>query len=205
MRTHVYHIYIYYILLIGHRNIIISPNMSRGTITIVENVHRVENVYTEEANGTEVVDDVISRIDNSGIFPPNHGFLRRIAWVESRFGNHSDTFRNDYHGGIWQVDEIGFNDTQDTSAHSNLIRKYELIQEKFNIDWRSVTWEDLRKPLYSGLAARLFLSNVVEPIPSDLCGQATYWKKHYNKSGSGTASKFVRDVNKLEETNISCP
>ena len=152
-----------------------------------------------------MVDDVVECIDNSSIFPSDNGFLRRIAWVESKFGNDRGTYRTDYHGGIWQVDEIGFDDTKNTAAHPSLARKYKLIHDYFNIDWKEVTWEDLRKPLYSGLAARLFLSNVKSKIPTTLCGQAAYWKKHYNKTGKGTVSKFVEDVNALEGTDISCP
>ena len=33
-------------------------------------------------------------------------------------------------------------------------------------------WNDLRKPLYSGLAARLFLLKIPAPIPSTLKDQA---------------------------------
>jgi hypothetical protein len=152
-----------------------------------------------EAKGKKVVEDVIRRIDNSGIFPPNNGFLRRIAWVESRFGKYPGTFRNDYHGGIWQVDEIGFRDTQNTTSHPKLKGKYEKICEKLKIDWENTTWEDLRKPLYSGLAARLFLGNLPSSIPDTLQGQAIYWKENYNKTGKGTAEKFIEDVEALEK------
>ena len=32
-----------------------------------------------------------------------NGFLRRVAYVETKFGMDEDTFRDGYHGGIWQV------------------------------------------------------------------------------------------------------
>ena len=69
-----------------------------------------------------------------------------------------------------------------------------------NIDWPTVRWEDLRKPLYSGLAARLKLSNVKVPIPlaSEIEEQGQYWKDYYNsKLGAGTVEKFVEDVEAL--------
>ena len=55
---------------------------------------------------------------------------------------------------------------------------------------------DLRKPLYSGIAARLFLSNTPEPIPlaSEIEMQGNYWKMYYNRNGAGTVQKFVDDV-----------
>lgn len=46
-----------------------------------------------------------------------------------------------------------------TKAGTGLLNaEYIRIQEAFGIDWRTVTWMDLQKPLYSGLAAALFIS-----------------------------------------------
>ena len=53
---------------------------------------------------------------------------------------------------------------------------------------------DLTKPLYSGIAARLYLGNVAKPIPLTLQGQATYWKLHYNRGGNGTEQDFIDRV-----------
>jgi hypothetical protein len=39
-----------------------------------------------------------------------------------------------------------------------LKKKYEIIKKELGIDWTKVKWEDLRKPLYSALAARLLLT-----------------------------------------------
>ena len=69
------------------------------------------------------------------------------------------------------------------------------IKHKLGIDWTQSSWEDLTKPLYSGLAARLFLVKIPAPIPSDLPGQAAYWKRYYNTvAGKGTVEKFIEDV-----------
>jgi hypothetical protein len=48
---------------------------------------------TKEGKGAVVVDDVISQIENSGILPSDKGFLRRVAWVESKFGTDPGTYR----------------------------------------------------------------------------------------------------------------
>ena len=76
------------------------------------------------------------------------------------------------------------------------LKKYwDKIKETLGIDWTSTTWNDLEKPLYSGLAARLFLARLSAPIPTDLASQAQYWKTHYNTvAGSGTVQKFIDDV-----------
>ena len=144
---------------------------------------------------------VVKKIDDSNIFPTDNKFLRRIAYVESKDGTHPNTYRPCYHGGIWQVDKIGFEDTQNTKAHPGLSKKFDEIEKIFGIKWREVKWEDLRKPLYSGLAARLLLSNKPGEIPpaNDVEGQAAYWKNHYNSAaGKGSEQKFIDDVRALE-------
>ena len=118
--------------------------------------------------------------------------------MESKDGTHPNTYREGYHGGFWQVDLIGFRDTQDKDSHHGLDSKFRNIKSNFDIDWPSVQWEDLRKPLFSALAARLKLSNVAASIPRDVEGQASYWKKHYNTSeGAGDVPKFIKDVNDM--------
>ena len=98
------------------------------------------------------------------------------------------------------MDKVGFAETQNVNAHRDLVKKHKLIKEKFGFDWMKVSWSDLTKPLYSGLAARLYLSNEQAPIPKDLIPQAKYWKNHYNtKAGSGTWQKFRDDVEALEK------
>ena len=160
----------------------------------------VDETLTSGASGSAVVHAVVRRIEDSNIFPSDNRLLRRIAYVESKDGTDSGTYRSGYHGGIWQVDEVGFQDTQDTTSHPTLATKLDKIQETFAINWRGAEWEDLRKPLYSGLAARLFLSNIPESIPvaSDIRAQGQYWKDHYNTAdGAGTVDKFVEDIKAL--------
>ena len=118
--------------------------------------------------------------------------MYRIACVESNFGNDANTYQDNYHGGIWQVDEIGFKDTQDVASHNKLTERFKQIQNAAGINWQSVTWEDLRKPIYSGIAARLFLLNNPTVIPTTVRGQAQYWKEYYNtEKGKGTVQDFI--------------
>ena len=102
-----------------------------------------------------------------------------------------NTYRDGYYGGIYQVDQIGFQDTQDVASHPGLANKYEAIMDNYGIDWPSVQYEDLEKPLYSGIASRLYISNNPLPIPEDRNGQAQYWKDHYNtQEGAGSVDNF---------------
>lgn len=157
-----------------------------------------DSTRVPESSGSAVVQATVTLIRRAGIFPDDHNLLRRIANVESKDGNDAGTYRKGYHGGIWKVNQTGFQDTQDTTAHPGLDAKFRAILREFDIDWPSVQWEDLRKPLHSGLAARLYLSNTEDPIPNDVTGQALYWKTYYNRNGNSTQEKFIRDVKALE-------
>ena len=145
---------------------------------------------TPEDKGQSVVREVVSQL--KAIFGDDHDFMYRIACVESDFGNHPNTYRDNYHGGIWQVDKIGFADTQNVASHPRLKARFEQIQAATGISWQNAIWEDLRKPIYSGIAARLLLLNIPAAIPTDLKGQAQYWKTHYNtEKGKGTVEDFI--------------
>ena len=160
----------------------------------------VDDTLREGTSGSAVVRAVIGRIEDTTIFPNDNQLLRRIAYVESRDGTDSGTYRNGYYGGIWQVDEMVFENTQDTTSHPALAAKLDAIQQIFGIDWRTLRWQDLRRPLYSGLAARLFLANVPAAIPfaSNLQAQGEYWNTHYNtNAGAGAVQRFVQDVQSL--------
>ncbi|XP_068744281.1 uncharacterized protein [Montipora capricornis] len=151
------------------------------------------SICTAKAKGPSVVKAVVDKINKLGIFPRDHKLLCRIAWVESKYGQDRRTYRTGYHGGIWQVDRIGH---RETKTQSGLLKYWNAIKTKLGIDWTRTTWSDLEKPLYSGLAARLYLARISASIPTDLSSQAHYWKKYYNTySGRGSAQKFENDVN----------
>ena len=151
-------------------------------------------------NGSAVVSACISRLQQSGIFnTSDNEMLRRIAYVGTNNGNNEDTYGSNYHGGIWAVDEDLFDETRGSAAHPDpiLATMHQSIWSNFSIDWSTVVWNDLRKPLYSALAARLYFYTVSESIPisSNVQAQATYWVTYYNTAGS--TSTFVTLVNEL--------
>ena len=87
---------------------------------------------------------------------------------------------------LYQVDQGMFTVTQSPSAINRLSQEIDEIKQNFSIAWQTVTWQDLTKPLYSALAARLYLQfknpNTVIPRSIDL--QATFWKTNYRVSGN---------------------
>jgi hypothetical protein len=145
-------------------------------------------------SGEDVVDAVVTKIDDSFIFGSDHRFLFRAAFMESNFGINSNTYATGFFGGIWQVTEANFLKTQDPA----LAPLFALIDQTFGIDWTLVTWEDLQKPLYSGLAFRLFLEAVGTPIPDGISKQGDYWKQFYNTDPTQTADTFTAGIQELE-------
>ncbi|XP_065832505.1 uncharacterized protein [Oscarella lobularis] len=165
------------------------------------------DVREPRAKGQAVVEETVRLIADSGIFPNDHGLLRKIAWVESRDGTHSSTFRDptsEAGVGIWQMDKTTFEDLR----NNYLKRKKELVQKiisTFGIDLTSVSREDLYESLIAALYARVLLVRFPEAIPSDDKGQAKYWKDHYNtKSGKGTPEKFLNDMRNLPRADQGC-
>ena len=64
---------------------------------------KVDDTRRPGAKGAEVVESVVNLIDAACIFPEDKLFLRRLAYIESSDGNDPKTYRENYHGGIWQV------------------------------------------------------------------------------------------------------
>lgn len=160
----------------------------------------VDLTLQPETAGTNVVLASIGLIEQAGIFPADNRLLRRVAYAETRDGVDITTYRPGYNGGIWQVDENIYNETQNIVANPQLTQLHSQIFEALGISWPTTTWVDLRRPLFSALAARLFFSTVSEAIPmaGDLVGQGEYWKRNYNSDPADTAELFVDRVNEFE-------
>ena len=166
----------------------------------------------DNASGPTVVEAVLDVIKNSGIFPPDHGFMRRIAYVETRDGTNisENTYENMIHNkiGIWGL--TGFflqNMRHNLKRHSsepeyqNLAAKSGQICEVFGVN---VTSENLnlRNPLVSGIAAHFYIlyQTVVNNVawPEDFGTQASFWASDFNFAASHTT--FEEGVMKLEGT-----
>ena len=154
-----------------------------------------ERACTAGEKGEDLVINYINPVLDC-IFPgtDDHNFMNRVAAVESEFGEHSGTYRTGYHGGIYQVDRIGFEDTKNVSSHPRLVNKTARVERITGINWLDIKWKDLRKPLYSGIAARLFVSNNEEEIPESIEKQAPYWKNKYNKSNKDVDKDIKRFI-----------
>ena len=150
----------------------------------------LEKLLNPEEKGSDVVRAVVLKIESAfptPSFAPGSSFLRLIAYVETKDGTVSSD------GGIWNVNKKAFEGTKDTKANANIKEKHDEIKKRFGVDWSQVQWSEMKKPLYSGLAARLVLYNIPDAIPVELDGQAKFWKTRYS-SATGSEQKFVDDV-----------
>lgn len=157
------------------------------------------------ASGTKVVLATISLINQANVFADDNRFLRRVAFAESRDGLDPNTFRAGYNGGIWQVDEQNFLKTTDRTTFPFLAEAggiYErLLGSDLNLDWTVAVWEDLRRPLISAVAARIFFELAEDDIPGigDVEGQGEFWKSSgFNTNDEDTVELFVDRVTNLE-------
>ena len=163
----------------------------------------VDLAQKHEMSGSKVVEAVVDRIARSEIFENDFGYIRRISWLETKDGLEKLTFRPNYHGGLWQMDEEVFKQTKDTNTYPTLTDKFVRIEAKFQINWISVLWNDLQKPLHCGLAVHmhLYMLTRVERIPLSVQDQAEHWKKNYNREHKQVVA-FVDEVVKIESKNL---
>ena len=107
---------------------------------------------------------------------------------------------------IWmfQVDQGMFDKTVSTNnaLSQNLTRA---IKEDFDIEWSSVKWSDLTKPLYSAIAARFYISlqlnsvnKLFDDIARDIPGQAKFWKDSYRDGGD--VSQFEERARRMQQS-----
>ena len=149
-----------------------------------------ERITEPGANGTSVVLLTIAHLQQTTVFADDNGMLRRIAYAETRDGRRKGD-------NIWQVSKDALLRTQ-VSNHPTLTVKHSLISRELEIDWVSVEWPQLEKPLYSAIGARLVLFLAPERLPdaSDIEGQALFWKRYYNPNGS--VEEFSGAAHELE-------
>ena len=168
----------------------------------------------DNANGSEVVEAVLQRLDKSHIFPADHRFMRRVAYVETRNGTvttATNTSHNLCHKavGMWGITENMLRSMKveiksNVTKYRELITASEDICAEFGVNVTGPEKLNMRNPLVSGIAARFYfyyqvlLNNMALPnneLPEDLEGQAIFFKESYTKADF---NKFLKDVNYQE-------
>jgi len=78
---------------------------------------------------------------------------------------------------------------------------YYQLREKLNIQWETLTYDDLRKPMISGLGASISIMLTKLPIPQTIQTQAEFWKLHYNQNPDQNIDDYT--VNSKSYENAS--
>jgi len=158
----------------------------------------VDRTRVPGTHGAGVVEAVAHAISESCVFPNDHRFLRRLAKVASNDGDDASTYRLGFDGGIWQVTQAEFQATK-TSALAQ--KYYGAILQASGIDWNQVSWSDLRKPLYSGIAEMLNLIRQMQltggDFPRTKETQAQFYEENMRGGASGEAYAFLQKTNGL--------
>lgn len=185
------------VLLVMHMAVCVSV-LSHGMTMTVD-----MTIIPGEA-GTDVVVATIELLEQLNVFPDTNRLLRRIAYAETRDGVDIGTYRRGYDGGIWQVDELIFLQTQDTNTYPELQPLLTRIQQITSLDWLRLPWNELRRPLFSGMAAIIYLTILPVDIPGtgNITGQARYWKQFYNSDPQDTEETFANAVEEFESIGM---
>ena len=79
-----------------------------SALCISLSVGQVDHTIVAGLAGENVVEAVVARIRQTGIFGDDRSFLRRIAYVESKDGNDRRTYRAGYNGGYGKLTKLHF-------------------------------------------------------------------------------------------------
>jgi hypothetical protein len=157
-----------------------------------------DKTLIEREKGKDVVDAVVNRIRSSNIFTEDYQLLRRMAYVETLDGESNSTYAT--RAGIWNVAEVYYNRTKDASLDSFHTK----INDLFSINWGSTTWNDLLKPFYNGLAARLYLQYLNMTIPQTIKDQASFWDQRYNRHDDWNNATFADRGEQFDNSTNIC-
>ena len=170
----------------GARNCIVNPRL-------------VSEI--SDTTGPKVVNDVLHKVECSGVFEDDNNFMRRLAYVETADGV------DETYIGIWgntsckMVHEL--NSTILSFNYSTLINQ---IRDDLRID---VLFEkrDCKKkvktPLVSYVLARFYLHVITVtnktqiPQSDDIFGQAEFWELYFKREDL-SAMDFIVKVNELK-------
>lgn len=151
---------------------------------------------TDGSTGEAVVVACVRLVRESNVFSEDHGTLRRIAYAETLDGTALPS-----NGGIWAVSKEAFESTQNQSISSTILADVEAV---FHITWSTVVYEqDLGKPLYSALAARIFIQQLQDSgqNTSSVDDQIILWTNHYTSSAHANSDTYLDAVENATTDN----
>lgn len=163
----------------------------------------IDLTLQRDSMGADVVRSVQSKLDDTNVFDAPSDlterqayelYLRESAYVESKDGTQYPLGVPD--GGIWRMSREVFEQTQ-VYDYPQL---FNAICEAFCIDWSSVNYDELRSPLYSGLATSIFLHHLyitnrtLLETSTDM-DKAVFWVTQFGESR--LAAQWISRVEQL--------
>lgn len=163
----------------------------------------VDLTLQRDTRGADVVRSVQSKLDDANLFdgPSTSAerqvyelFTRETAYVESLDGEEYPLGIHD--GGIWRVSRDIFQQTQQL----NLTELFDGICRTFCINWMDVQYNDLRNPLYSGIAMSIYLHHLyntnerLQETATDM-DRAIFWVTFFGESRLVT--QWLSRINEL--------
>ena len=134
-------------------------------------------------------------------------FMKNMAATETNVG--TDTL-GDYSFGATQIDPVRYRDIIDRATGpegekrmgiANTFLKEQLNRPDFDISGLDLIKEG-HNPYISAALTRMGLLNIPESVPSELEGQADYWKRHWNtEAGKGTPQQFMAQASQYFPQN----
>ena len=164
----------------------------------------------ETISASQTANQLLSSMEGKAKLSNVSDFMTNLAMQESQLGKQvSDVSYSPY-----QIDPIGYKDFVERAdvnqpgkggyARERVNFVNEFLKDMgygedfdiagFSFDKNSVS-DELREPLIGALITRMRLGSMQEAIPTDLEGQADYWKDYWNtKAGKGKPEEFVNQV-----------
>ena len=163
---------------------------------------RTDLTLKKQAVGAAVVESVVDLITESCVFDDDALFLRRIAFVETMDGHNPRAFeRNgtEFYGGIWQIEKEAYKLTKQATD------LFPAIEAHFGIKWEEVGYRKLWKPLYSGLAARIYIHMIAAGgVPRSIEDQAMLWADQFQKVSENATTKAQEYIDMVPKLQTQC-
>ena len=176
-------------------------------VTITAVICQEDRTLLQGESGTDVVLAVLSKLEYSNVFPSSNDmreiiFMQRMAFVETREGMHPPRFppSGGEDGGIWNVNPSLFNRT--LTADSVLLGNIAQSPLLNFVEWTEQSRVNLSRPLYSGLAIRIYLSglqDVPAPGTSSAQEQQNFWIRHFHPESAHEISNMNIWINEISE------
>lgn len=139
-----------------------------------------DDILSKSAEGWETIVKATDVLKLSRVFPSDRNLMKRIALVESSLN------RTSSQGGLWNVGTCAFwRVTQNREKYGKRLKKIQkMVGRKFGISWTRMTYDQLQRPMYSLIAARIYLYIILtDGIPRGATAQSKVWSNYYHKCG----------------------